>query len=123
MEYWIPAEQLSEFNTSLQGTISIEAAFFGESFLRVIPQEFGLRGKNAVQQFVTMSQTLDYSPMDFDSEVSASRKAVYLNLLFWAQFDDFNVQGVDAQQRDATIARLRDAWESNHIEIPLPACH
>ena len=53
--------------------------------------------------------------MDFVCEVSANRKAVYLNFLFWAQFD-FTPQGLDAQQRDATIASLRDAWEFNHIE-------
>jgi hypothetical protein len=60
--------------------------------------------------------------MDFACEVSTNRKAVYLNFLFWALFD-FNAQGVDAQQRDATIARLKEAWEFNHIETPLPVCH
>jgi hypothetical protein len=59
--------------------------------------------------------------MDFVCQVSTDRKAIYLNFLFWAQFD-FNAQGVDAQQGDATIARLREAWDFNHIEIPLPAC-
>jgi hypothetical protein len=57
--------------------------------------------------------------MDFVCEVSANRKAVYLNFLFWAQFD-FTALGVDAQQRDATIARLKEAWAFNHIDKPLP---
>jgi hypothetical protein len=60
--------------------------------------------------------------MDFVCEVSTNRKAVYLNFLFWAQFD-FNAQGVYVQQWDTTIARLREAWEFNQIEIPLPAAH
>jgi hypothetical protein len=42
--------------------------------------------------------------------------------LFWAQFD-FTALGVDAQQRDGTVARLKEAWAFNHIGIPLPACH
>lgn len=44
--------------------------------------------------------------MDFVCEVSTNRKAVYLNFLFWAQFD-FTALSVDAQQRDATIAGSR----------------
>jgi hypothetical protein len=63
---------------------------------------------------------LDYSTRDF-GEMSASRKAVYLNFLFWAQFD-FTGLGINEQRRDAIIARLREAWEFNHIEIPLPVC-
>jgi hypothetical protein len=67
-----------------------------------------------------LSKTWDHSRTDFVCEVSTNSKAVFLNFLFWAQFD-FNAQGVDAQQRDATIARVREAWEFNHIEIPLPS--
>jgi hypothetical protein len=121
VEYWIPAEQLSEFNASIQGFINVEAAYFGEGFRGCVPDKFGLKGKDAVSQFVSMSKTFDYSTMDFACEVSANRKAVYLNFLFWAQFD-FTALGIDQPQRDAIIKRLKEAWEFNHIEIPLPAC-
>ncbi len=122
VEYWIPAEQLSAFNTSIQGTISVESAYFGVGFEGFVPDRFGLKGKDVVAQFVAIAKTWDQNRMDFVCEASTNRKTVYLNFLFWAQFD-FNGQGVDVQQRDATIARLREAWEFNHIEIPLPACH
>src|SRR5260221_503429 len=82
----------------------------------------GLKGKDVVAQFVAIAKSWDQSRMDFVCESSTNRKKVYINFLFWAKFD-FNGQGVDVQQRDATIARLREEWESNHIEIPLPACH
>lgn len=121
IEYWIPAEQLVMFYASLQGTISVESAFFGSGFKGFVPDSFGLRGKDAVEQFITMTKTWDYSRMDFVCEVSTNRKAVYLNFLFWAQFD-FVPLGVDTQQRDSTIAHIREAWESNHIGTPLPAC-
>lgn len=68
-----------------------------------------------------MTKTWDYSRMDFVCEVSTNRKAVYLNFLFWAQFD-FVALGVETQQRDSTIAHIREAWEFNHIGTPLPAC-
>jgi hypothetical protein len=101
VEYWIPSEKLPTFNASLQEAISIESAYFGDTFKGVIPDRFGLKGKDAVAQFVVMAKTWDYSRMDFVCEVSTNRKAVYLNFLFWAQFD-FAAVGV------------------NHIEIPLP---
>ena len=84
-------------------------------------RQFGLKGKDAVEQFVAIAKTWDYSRMDFVCEVSTNRKAVYLNFLFWAQFN-FSAQGIDAQQRDSTIAHMREAWDFNHIKIPLPAC-
>lgn len=120
VEYWIPAEQLQEFNASIQGRIGVESGFFGSGFAGFVPDGFGLKGKDAIEQFVAMAKTWDYSRMDFVCEVSTNRKAIYLNFLFWAQFD-FTAHGVDTQQRESIIAHLREAWEFNHIEIPLPA--
>lgn len=74
-----------------------------------------------MSQFVTMSKTWDYSRMDFVCEVSTNRKAVLLNFLFWAQFD-FTPLGIERPQRDAIITELREAWDSNHIEVALPLC-
>ncbi|MGA7634394.1 MAG: hypothetical protein WCB11_26825 [Terriglobales bacterium] len=119
VEYWVPAEQLSEFNASIQGMISVESAYFGDGFRGYIPDEFGLNGKDAVSQFVMMSKMLDYSTVDFVCEVSANRKAVYLNFLFWAQLD-FTPLGIEQTQRDAIIKKLGEAWDFNHVEIPLP---
>jgi hypothetical protein len=87
VEYWIPAEQLSEFNASIRGLINVETAYFGDGFKGCVPDDFGLKGKDAVSQFVTMLKMLEYSTFDFVCGVSANRKAVYLNFLFWAQFD------------------------------------
>ena len=57
LEYWIPAEELPEFNASIQGSITVDAAYFGKGFKGCVPQGFGLRNKDAVQQFVTIFQT------------------------------------------------------------------
>ena len=120
VEYWIPAEQIHVFNASIEGRISVESGFFGSGFKGFVPDSRGLKGKDAVEQFVAMAKTWDYSRMDFVCEVSTNRKAVYLNFLFWANFD-FSAQGIDAQQKESTIAHIREAWDFNHIEIPLPA--
>ena len=121
IEYWILAEQLPAFNASVQGAISVDSAYFGVGFKGCAPEKSNLLGKDVVRQFVTLSKKCDYSRMDFVCEVSTNRKAVFLNFLFWAQFD-FTPLGVDTQQRDSTIAHIREAWEFNHIGTPLPAC-
>ena len=120
VEYWIPAERIHGFNVSIEGRISVESGFFGSGFKGFVPDSFGLKGKDAFEQFVAMAKTWDDSRMDFVCEVSTNRKAVYLNFLFWANFD-FSAQGIDAQRKESTIAHIREAWDLNHIEIPLPA--
>jgi hypothetical protein len=54
VEYWIPAEQLPIFNSSIQGMISVESAYFGIGFEGFVPDGFGLKGKDAVAQFVAL---------------------------------------------------------------------
>jgi hypothetical protein len=119
IEYWIPAEQLPEFNASIQGSISVEAAYFGGDFKGCVPEKFGLQGMDVVQQFVAMSRSWEYSRMDFVCEVSTNRKAVFLNFLFWTQFD-FTPFGINRRERDETVGRIREAWAFNRIEVPLP---
>jgi hypothetical protein len=119
VEYWIPAEQLAAFNASIQGIITVMAGYFGDGFKGCVPERFNLQGKDVVSQFVTMSRTWDYSRMDFVCEVSTNRKAMFLNFLFWAQFD-FTALGVGQPQRDAIIMKLREAWDFNQIDVPLP---
>jgi hypothetical protein len=120
VEYWIPAGQLSEFNASIQGLINVETAYFGAGFRGCVPDEFDLKGKDAMSQFFTLSKMHDYSTFDFVCEVSANRKAVYLNFLFWAQFDFTPLLGIEMARRDEVIRMIKEAWDLNHIEVPLP---
>ncbi len=121
VEYWIPADQLQEFNSSIQGQIGVDSGFFGSDFKGMVPDKFGLKGKDAVEQFVAMTKTWAYSRMDFICEVSTNREAIFLNFLFGAQFD-FTDFGITRNERDATVRNLRAAWEINQIQIPLPDC-
>jgi hypothetical protein len=122
VEFWIPAEQIHEFNVSIEGGISVESGFFGSGFKGFVPDSFGLKGKDAVEQFVAMAKTRDYSRMDFVHEVSTNRKAVYLNFLFWVQFD-FTSLGIEMARRNAVIRMIKEAWDCNHIEVSLPVHH
>src|SRR4029077_280849 len=45
VEYWIPAKQLEELNSAIQGLISVESGFFGSGFKGFVPEAFGLKGR------------------------------------------------------------------------------
>jgi hypothetical protein len=118
-EYWIPAEDLRGFNRAILDRIRVREAFFGPSFIGCVPDAYLLRGKNAAAQMATLAKTWTHSTFDVACEISANRKSVYLNCLFWAQHD-LAESGVTPQQRDDFISNLKKVWEFNHIDVPLP---
>jgi hypothetical protein len=118
-ELWVPAEQLNEFNSKIEGTIQVTDAFFGSNFKGFIPDQFGLRAKNAVEQFVALSATFNYSGMDFICETAANRKCVWLNFLFCEQ-RDFTNEGISVPQRDRVLKALRELWKDSKRSPALP---
>jgi hypothetical protein len=116
-EYWIPAKEMNSFNKAISGLISVEEAFFGDNFVGYVPDDHRLKGQNAVEQFAALSKILDHA--EFKSEVSANRKAVFLNCLFWLNIDPSNL-ACSREQREAFITKLVKTWGSNNIAVPLP---
>ena len=119
LEYWIPASDLSGFNAAIRGLIRLEEAFFGTKFTGHIPDKFILEGKDAIAQFVTLYKTWDSSSRDVGCEVSANRKSVFLNWLFWCGHD-FSEFGINEEQRGIMLGHLQECWTFNHIDIRLP---
>ncbi len=119
VEYWIPARELRPFNDAIRGLIRLEHGFFGSNFTGQIPDAFNLKGRDAVSQFVALYKTWDYSRFDVACEISANRKAVFLNWLFW-RTHDFSKSGISEEQRGTFLGRMKECWELNHIEVPLP---
>ncbi len=116
-EYWIPAREMTAFNKAINGLISVEEAYFGREFSGYVPSEGNLTGHNAVAQYTALSNLIDFG--DFSAEVSASRKAVYLNCRYW--FDaDLVVLGDTGEQRYLFFIKLAMAWKSHKIKAPLP---
>jgi len=118
-EYWIPAEQLTDFNTALQGRIRVHSAYFGSGFQGFVPDQGVLKGKTAVAQFTTMTELLRLNREAFSEEVILNQKAIYLNFSFWAHFD-CAVLNADQEQRLQMLEGVREAWETNHNAIGLP---
>jgi hypothetical protein len=116
-EYWIPVREMNSFNKAISGLISVEEAFFGAQFKGYVPVDHRLGGHNAVEQYVALSKMPDDA--DFISEVSANRKAVFLNCLFWFETDLLSLK-CNREQRDLFFTKLAKAWKSNKIDVPLP---
>jgi len=118
-EYWIPAERLSDFNSALQGTIRVHSAYFGPGFEGFVADQGALRSKAALDQFVTMAELFQSDRRALAEEVSVNAKAVFLNFLFWAQ-SDCTTLGASEELRLELTGAIRQTWQSQAIEIPLP---
>ncbi len=115
-EYWIPAKELTSFNKAINGLISVEDAFFGANFTGCVPEDHRLKGYAASEQLTALSAILDFG--EFMAEVSANRKAVFLNCIFWIK--TMSVPVCTQEQRELFVTRLVKAWKLTKINVPLP---
>ena len=115
-EFWIPAEQMEEFNKHIIGHIKVLEAHFGDAFEGFIPDSFGLQGKNAIEQFTLLANSYLYKRMDFYLEIRRNHKAVFLNYPFW-QTHEFKNPGL----KEKIIKAIKEAWLTSFPQIPLPS--
>ncbi len=118
-ELWVPAEQLAEFNQHILGPISVSAAYFGPQFQGYVPERFGMRGRNAIEQFVLLSRVLDYSGMDFLGEIRANNLAVFLHYPFWQQHH-FVDTDITPEQKERVLTAISSVWQEVFPSIALP---
>src|SRR5688572_20920066 len=114
-EFWIPADELEEFNRHIVGHIKVLEAYFGDGFQGFVPEKFGLQGKNAVAQFTLLANSYLYKRMDFYLELRRNHKAIFLNYLFWQKYE-FKNQGL----KEKVLQAIKDAWLTSYPKIPLP---
>jgi hypothetical protein len=117
-ELWVPAEELAEFNRHIVGKIRVVEAYFGDGFTGYVPERFGLKGKNAIQQFIATEATARDDSFDLTLELSANRLAVFLHFPFWARHD-FSEHGIPDERRDQALRFVASVWRSRLPEIHL----
>lgn len=117
-ELWVPAERLDEFNSQIEGLISVIDAHFGEGFRGYIPQHFSLKGRDAAAQLVALKGIFDYSLMDFHGEIAANKEAIFLHFPFW-QLRTFASEGLADPAREVLLNGIRKAWSQVSPAIPL----
>ncbi|WP_205700120.1 hypothetical protein [Erysipelothrix sp. HDW6C] len=84
VEYWIPSEELHNFNKNIIGTIRIKEAYFGNEFVGIPPLAVtGFREKNLFKQINNLSEILKYNNMDFSGTVFVEWKLMNLNYYYW----------------------------------------
>jgi hypothetical protein len=118
VELWIPASCLNEFNHHLINVIKVVDAYFGKEFQGFIPNNYGLKGKNAVSQFLTLSNMRNCTPVDFNNEIRVNHIAVYINFPFWLKCD-FTNENIDNLERDKTLQAVNKVWSEILHYVPL----
>jgi hypothetical protein len=113
-EFWIPAEEVEEFNKHISGHIKVVEAYFGDEFQGFVPEQFGLQGKNAVEQFTLLTNSYLYKRMEFYLEIKRNHKAVFLNYPFWQTYN-FKNPGL----KKKIVQAIREAWLTSFPKIPL----
>jgi hypothetical protein len=117
-ELWVPAEELAEFNTHIQGKICVIEAYFGDGFTGYTPERFGLKGKNATEQFILLAGSWEYSSFDFALEIAANRLAIFLHFPFWTQHD-FGQDGISLERKKEILHDVQLIWTERYPEMPL----
>ncbi len=115
-EFWIPAEELENFNRHITGHIKVIAAYFGDGFQGILPEQFGLAGKDIVEQFTWLANSYIYKRMDFYLEIKRNHKAIFLNYPFWEKHE-FKNQGL----KKKVLQAIREAWWTSFPQVPLTA--
>jgi len=98
-ELWVPAEELAELNTNIDGRIAVVDAFFGDGY-----QGVGAAGKNARDSFVDLARAADVG-----RAIASDHVALFLDFFLWEQ-TDFADDGIETAARDVLLAELRNAW-------------
>ena len=114
-EFWIPAEEMEKFNQHIVGHIKVVEAHFGDAFEGFVPEQFGLQGKNAVEQFTLLTNSYLYKRIDFYLEIKRNHKAVFLNYPFWQTYE-FKNPGL----KEKILQAIKEAWLTSFPKIPLP---
>lgn len=117
-ELWVPAEELEDFNSHLTTPISVISAFFGPNFSGFVPGEFGLKGKTAREQLVSLASLVDDAPFDFVLEISANSKAVYLNFRYWEQIEPEAAE-LNEEEKEKLVRGIRQVWTEKRPHTPL----
>ena len=82
-ELWVPAEQVSEFNKQIIGSIEVVDVFFGEDYAGVMPSVGFSNVKNANEFLIQLKNVSEYNKMDFICFLSANKKPVFINYFYW----------------------------------------
>lgn len=96
-EYWIPAENLQDFNENITSKIVIVDAYYGEEYKGIKPLGVsGFKEISVVNQINILENTMNYNGMDFSCTIFVEWKLTNLNLLYWQNNLKYNQKVTEA---------------------------
>ena len=119
VEYWIPADDLHNFNRNVHGLIKVTEAYFGKDYTGYIPENFLLKNRNSYEQFLILSEMLKNNGMDFVIELGTNKKSIYLNFPFWYK-SDFAQSSIETNQKIRILKSIIKIWRDNISPLKLP---
>jgi hypothetical protein len=117
-ELWVPAEQLSEFNEQIVGTITILDAYFGEQFQGMVPDQGSWAGRNAMDQWIHLVDRTVKQPETLAQEIVENAAMIYIHMPYWQTASPERLASKPEEKR-AVIAALMATWQNTQTTIPL----
>lgn len=104
-ELWIPAEELANFNTHIQGHIQLTGTYYGEKYQGKIEESKVLKGLNVSEQITKIKELVatDYS---LNNLVKTDALAIQVNINYWQQ----------KEENQNILKNIRQAWRQLYPE-------
>lgn len=88
LEFWVPSNELEEFNEYIIGKIKIVKSFYGFCYKGILPTGIsGFNESNIDKQIKLLDTIYKYNPFDFSGTVYVEWKILNLNLQYWSLFE------------------------------------
>lgn len=110
--YWVPAEELEEFNRNIEGHIDVLGAYFGPQFRGFMPDRGPLEGLDAASLLSALASA------DSRQVILENHEAVFLPYPFWEQ-QDSSGSSISEDERKQVLSEIRAAWPEAFAKIPL----
>ena len=106
-ELWVPAEELSEFNSQIEIPIRISHAFYGEQYAGTGEKIEG----DYVRQFIILKNLKNYNVMDFSCTVQFNWKTVTMNYVAWQNYD-FKDE-IENEEKQVLLTEIKNILKRN----------
>lgn len=111
--------RLAEFNSKIVGALSVVDAYFGKEFRGLVASQFGLKDKDAIEQFIALCNSFPQSVVDIRPEIILNHEIVFLHSMFWSRLDVTSQNNGRATQNEV-LSYIRGVWCEVFEDLPLP---
>jgi len=109
-EFWVPAEQLEEFNRHIVGRIELVEAHYGNGYQGPIPISATLKGKRVDEQLRTLT--------DGATAISEEKALIQLNFAWWVRAPAES-QGLDVRRKGLTLKQIVETLKGTSPDFNL----